>query len=207
MNLTNFSTHDSVLLHEIALSVLRPLHRDTIFKPAVTVKNIFITHCETTVSLIDRYVATWPLVENTYTVVCCTNNVVLALVPFLDDARTHETFTTACKIIASSGKDFPMSAYVLQGVQALAWAMKVKIPPVATRYLGSETGFGEQEFQDLPAALRIPYLDAAGNVAPGGGDGEGSSRDGKATGTATSTSQGAELGVLLARWSAMTIAE
>ncbi|KAB5554934.1 hypothetical protein GE09DRAFT_1222406 [Coniochaeta sp. 2T2.1] len=199
----------SVLLNETAISILRPLRRNTIFtNPATTtatVKDLFITHCQTTVSLLDRYVSTWPLVEYTYTVVCCTNNVVLALVPLLDDPRTHETFTTACKIIDSSGKDFPMSTYVLQGVQALAWAMKVKIPPAATRYLESEAAFEERDLRDLAVALRIPYLDAAGNAAPGGGGDheEGDREEAKATATA----QGAELGVLLARWSAMTIAE
>ncbi|KAB5539497.1 putative C6 transcription factor [Coniochaeta sp. 2T2.1] len=199
----------SVLLNETAISILRPLRRDTIFTIPTTstdtVKDLFITHCQTTVALLDRYVTTWPLVEYTYTVVCCTNNIVLALVPLLDDPRTHETFTTACRIIDSSGKDFPMSTYVLQGVQALAWAMRVEIPPAATRYLETEAAFEERDLRDLAVALRIPYLDAAGNAAPSGG-GRHEEGDGEET-KATATAQGAELGVLLARWSAMTIAE
>jgi hypothetical protein len=113
----------------------------------------------------------------------------------LDDDRTHDMFARACKVIEASARDFPISTYVLQGIQALAWATKVKIPAAAAGYLeGGAAGdaFGERELRDLPVALRIPYLDAAGNAAPGEG-GE-------------VAAQGAELGVLLARWSAMSIA-
>ena len=134
--------------------------------------------------------------EYTYTVVCCTNNVALALVPVLDDSRTHDMFARACQIIEASARDFPISTYVLQGIQALAWAMKVKIPQAAAPYLeGTSDTFGEGELRDLPVALRIPYLDAAGNVAP---------REGGGSDVAA---HGAELGVLLARWSALSIAE
>jgi hypothetical protein len=155
---------------------------------------MFLGHCQTTVELLDRYVQTWPLVEYTYTVVCCTNNVALALVPVLDDTRTHDMFARACKIIDASARDFPISTYVLQGIQALAWAMKVNIPAAAAPYVeNTNDAFGEQELRDLPVALRIPYLDAAGNVTPD---------DGR-----NATAQGAELGVLLSKWSAMSLAE
>ncbi|OIW28590.1 hypothetical protein CONLIGDRAFT_387874 [Coniochaeta ligniaria NRRL 30616] len=183
----------SVLLNEVAISILRPLHRDTVFgHQAELARDLFIHHCQATVDLLDQYVRTWPLVEYTYAVVCCTNNVALALVPALDDSRTHDTFTRACKIIDASARDFPISTHVLQGIQALAWAVKVKIPAGAAaaclENAANDAFLGEQELRDLPVALRIPYLDAAGNVA-------------------AATAQGAELGVLLARWSAMSLGE
>lgn len=72
--------------------------------------------------------------------------------------------------------------------------MKVKIPPAAVPYLETtnET-LGEKELRDLPVALRIPYVDAAGNLAPDDGQ--------------NMTPQGAELGVLLAKWSALSLSE
>jgi hypothetical protein len=135
-------------------------------------------------------------VEYTYTIVCCANNVAFALVPVLDDSRTHDAFARACKIIDASARDIPISTYVLQGVQALAWALKIKIPAAAAKYLdGTGEASGEKELRDLPVALRIPYLDASGNVARPEGPGT------------DVAAQGAELGVLLARWSALSIAE
>lgn len=155
---------------------------------------MFIRHCQSMVELLDQYVQTWPLVEYTYTVVCCTNSVALALVPVLDDTRTHDMFARACGIIDASARDFPISTYVLQGIRALAWAMKVNIPPAAAPYLETTSeALGEQELRDLPVALRIPYLDAAGNVMLGDQN--------------DVTAQGAELGVLLSRWSAMSLSD
>lgn len=193
---TDLFSPGSVLAEQVAISILRPLHRGTIFgHQGESVRDLFFQHCQTTVGLLDQYVQNWPLVEYTYTVVCCTNSVALALVPVLDDTRTHDMFARACEIIDASSRDFPISTYVLQGIQALAWVLKVKIPPTAAAHLESSAsdGIGEQELRDLPVALRIPYLDVAGNVAPG---------DGK-----DAAAQGAELGVLLSKWSAMSLAE
>lgn len=186
---------DSVLLNEVAISILRPLHRDVIFNHQCdTARELLIHHCRAAVDLLDQYVSLWPLVEYSYTVVCSINNVALALVPALDDSRTHDAFVRACRIVDASARDFPISTYVLQGIQALAWAVEARIPAAAAAYLdGASEAFADRELGDLPVALRIPYLDAAGNVAPGKGQG--------------AAAQGAELGVLLARWSAMSTAE
>lgn len=123
---------------------------------------------------------------------CCANNISLAMVPLLDDARIHGAFARACRLIDAAARDFPIATYVLQAIQALAWTLKVKIPAAAAPYLESTADpLGEKDLRDLAVALRIPYLDTAGNVAPRYG------RDGAA--------QGAELGILLSRWSAMSL--
>jgi hypothetical protein len=114
------------------------------------------------------------------------------MVALLDDPRTHDGFARACKIIDASARDFPISTYTLQGIQALAWVLKVKIPAPAVTYLeNTNEAVGEKELRDLPVALRIPYLDAGGNLAR---------QDGRDV-----TAQGAELGVLLSKWSAMSL--
>ena len=157
-----------------------------------SVRDLFTQHCQTIVELLDQYVISWPLVEYTYTIVCCANNVSLAMIPFLDDTSIHGAFARACKLIDTSVRDFPISTYVLQAIRALAWKMNVKIPPAAMPYLEhTSDGLEEKDLRDLPVALRIPYLDAAGNATP---------EDGKDT-----TAQGAELGTLLSRWSAMSL--
>lgn len=187
--------NDSVLLEEAAIGILRPLRREVVFnQQRDSAGDLLVQHCPAAVDLLDRYVSLWPLEAGySYTVVCCTNNVALALVPALCDSRVHDAFARACRIVDASARDLPVSTYVLQGIQALAWALDVKIPAAAAGYLESASdALAERELGDLAVALRIPYLDDAGNLASGNGE--------------HVAAQGVELGVLLARWSAMSIA-
>lgn len=125
-------------------------------------------------------------------VACGAQNSALTLVAFLDDPTIQDLFTRASGLLDATSRDFPMSIYVLQGLQALAWAMKMEIPPAAVPYLANtEHLLGEEELRDVPVALTIPYADAVRQLVP---------EDGRRwSGT------GLDLGTLLSKWSAMTL--
>lgn len=176
---------------EVALSILRPLHADLVL-PGQThsVKDLCISHCRLDTEAMERYVGSWSLKEYSCMAICGNNNTALTLVPLLSDRRTHGMFTRVCFILRWTARDFPMSRYILQGLEALAWSLKQQIPSSALAYF-TDLGSGKEDLRDVPVAFMIPRYDEMQEVL---------SDDG-----ADSSQVAGQLGVLLAKWSALSL--
>lgn len=181
----------SAFYNDVAISILRPLRPGIILEPSFeSVKEVCLRHCESTVDLLDRYTQSWPE-HHTFMMVWCAYNIACTLVLLLDDPATHGLLLRCCEFISQTTKDYPVSSYVLHGVQALAWALKVQLPPSVISYFEKTTNpIGEQELRDAPTGLTMPFH----------GDLRHSLRDHEKD-WIFGTPKGMELGFLLAKWS------
>lgn len=168
------------------------MHTDAIISVhgETTVNEILFQCAVFDVGLSDRYVREFGLSEYSCMVFCGMYNSILLLVERLSDARVHETFTRVCALIRKTATDFPMAGLILQGVAAIAWSLKFAIPPDALPYL-ENLGSKKDDLRDIPLAFAIPDTALVRSMLTESGD-EGSA-------------DLAEMGKLLARWSAFTI--
>ncbi|GKT58383.1 C6 transcription factor [Colletotrichum tofieldiae] len=80
------------------------------------------------------------------------------LMPFLNDnhAATSDLFTRLCRIGGLSARVVRMSMYLLQALQAMAWAMKQDIPTAAKQYLDPWVKLAIQETETKPPSYAVP---------------------------------------------------
>lgn len=142
---------------EIIFTILRGLPLDTPFDtlydlPGTTVKGIIQQRCRTDVELLRCYMQKWGSLDclvSRHAHIC-----MHSLIPLLNDPATHPVFTMACMIARQATLNMKVMGYLLQGVQAFAWAMRKTIPESARPFL---QGWGAEAIvSDLPLAFVLP---------------------------------------------------
>ena len=180
-----------VYIDEIAISILRPLHPDTVFgENSESAKDMCIRYCKEDLETIERSINLWPLKEYSCMTLCGLYNTALTLVPLLHDRNTHESFIRSCFLLRIIARDYPMARYVLHSLQSMAWTMKLQLPPAAQDYFDTLSVAGES-LTETPVAFVMPPIEEVRELLSD--DGTDSSR------------AGAELGVLLAKWSSLSM--
>ncbi|KAH7122183.1 hypothetical protein B0J13DRAFT_157389 [Dactylonectria estremocensis] len=145
--------------NEVIYTLLLHLPFDTVFDtpynpPNTTVKDILLQTCREDTALAEMYLRKWPFSAMVTRVISLT---MLNLIPILDDPKTHDLFTTDCKLSLLSTRATKLAGLLLQAALALAWAMKKQIPEAARPYL--EDWGPEAVAKDLPIAYVVPQLE------------------------------------------------
>lgn len=178
-------------LDEVLISILRPLHRDTVFQNHRTVKDLSIDYVSQDTQVTERYVQAFSLNEYSCATLLGLYNAVLTVVPFLEDHKTHQIFDRACRLLRWQVSDFPIARYILQSVQAMAWSLKVPIPQQAVSFL-NDLEVDKNDLNDLPLSLALPQSDAMRDLLVEDDE---------------SSDVGVEMRLLLAKWSTMSISD
>ncbi|OLN86935.1 Nitrogen assimilation transcription factor nit-4-like protein 4 [Colletotrichum chlorophyti] len=146
--------------NEIAYLLLQSLHPATIFDtpytgPSMTVKSLILHHCISDTTVTESYLQRY-----------CTHSYITRqvfvtmqnLIPFLNDghAATKDLFTRLCIMGGLSARVVRMSMYLLQALQAMAWAMKQDIPEAARPYLDPWVKLAIQESETKPPSYAVP---------------------------------------------------
>ncbi|OHF01745.1 hypothetical protein CORC01_02936 [Colletotrichum orchidophilum] len=183
--------------NEIAYAVLQSLSPSTIFDtpyttPSTTVKSLCLQHCISDTTLAEAYLQRY-----------CTHSYITRLVfvamqnlmPYLNDthAATNDLFTRLCMMGGLSARVVRMSMYLLQAVQAMAWAMKQDIPAAARPYLDPWVKLAIEDSETKAPSYAVPDREEikallADEDQSDGGSGE----------------SGAELWALVERWALST---
>jgi hypothetical protein len=179
-----------VYVNVVAFTILRPLQADHLFRSEqMLVKELLIRHCTFNVEAMENYTKFWPLTEYSCMAVCGLYTTAWTLVSFLDNEHIHDIFTRTCFMLRHTSRDFPMSRYILQGLKALAWALKKNLPPSAMACF-INLGAGKEDLNDIPVAFIIPLHKQVQEML---GDDEDLSEI------------GGQLGILLSKWSVLSL--
>lgn len=180
----------SIYLDELFIAILRPLQPDIIFEKEMSVKDLCIQYATSDANNMKKYVDKFSLSTYSCMVLCGAYNALLTLSSHLYDPKTHMPFMIACVVIHATANDFPMARFILQGVKALCWTLKMPIPSLAAQYL-ENLGTGKESLRDIPLAFALPQVDAVRELL--------SDDDSDAQ------QLSGEMGVLLSRWSALSV--
>ncbi|KZL77418.1 C6 transcription factor [Colletotrichum tofieldiae] len=146
--------------NEVAYVLLQSLHPSTKFDtpftaPSTTVKSLCLQHCISDTTLAEAYLLRY----TTHSYITRQVFVTMQnLMPFLNDnhAATSDLFTRLCRIGGLSARVVRMSMYLLQALQAMAWAMKQDIPTAAKQYLDPWVKLAIQETETKPPSYAVP---------------------------------------------------
>nr|XP_036574559.1 C6 transcription factor [Colletotrichum truncatum]KAF6781008.1 C6 transcription factor [Colletotrichum truncatum] len=146
--------------NEIAYVLLQSLHPSTIFATpftdtTTTVKSLILQHCMSDTSLAESYLQRYTVSSYLTRQLFVT---LQHLIPFLNDghAATHHLFTHLCMMSGISARVVKMSVYLIQAVQAMAWAMKQDIPEEAKPYLEPWVKLAIEENETKPPSYAVP---------------------------------------------------
>ena len=175
----------------IAFTILRSTDPDRpLVKGGPTVMSMLLKHCALSAEVMVKFFQTWNGKECTGMVIFGPLNAASTLIPLLHDNQSQVLFTTLCSLMRTIAGDMPLAEYVMQGWQALAWLMKKGIPASALPYL-QNTGEERARLKDVAASLLLmqPYdmREFLEEVSEGADKVE------------------LELGLLLAKWSALSV--
>lgn len=138
----------------------------------------------------ERYVECFSLQEYSCVALSGIYNSLLILVSHLHNPESHEGFVTACRLMRQTASDFPVARFILQGVRALAWTLKMPLPDAAIPLL-KNLGGEKESWRDIPIAFVLPQADAIRELLADDSDGI--------------SELGGEMGTLLSKWSALSI--
>ncbi|EFQ34274.1 uncharacterized protein GLRG_09418 [Colletotrichum graminicola M1.001] len=179
--------------NEIAYILLQPLHPSTKFDgpftgPSATVKSLILQHCVSDTTLAEAFLLRFTIHS------FITRQVFVAmqnLMPFLNDdhAATNDLFTRLCRVGGLSARVVRMSMYLLQALQAMAWAMKQDIPASAKQFLDPWVKLAVQETGTKPPSYIVPDREEIKALLAEDDQSSGGSGDG-----------GAELWALVEKW-------
>ncbi|WQF79439.1 Putative zn(2)Cys(6) fungal-type DNA-binding domain-containing protein [Colletotrichum destructivum] len=179
--------------NEMAYVLLQSLHPSTKFDtpfttPTTTVKSLCLQHCISDTTIAEAYLQRY--ITHSY----ITRQVFVAtqnLMPFLNDnhAATSDLFTRLCIIGGLSARVVRMSMYLLQALQAMAWAMKLDIPAEAKQYLDPWVKLAIQESETRPPSYAVPDREEIKALLADDDQSEGGARE-----------SGAELWALVEKW-------
>ncbi|KAK1961154.1 hypothetical protein LY78DRAFT_618235 [Colletotrichum sublineola] len=179
--------------NEIAYILLQSLHPSTKFDgpftgPSTTVKSLTLQLCLSDTTLAEAFLLRYTI--HSY----ITRQVFVAmqnLMPFLNDdyAATRDLFTRLCRIGSLSARVVRMSMYLLQALQAMAWAMKQDIPAAAKQFLDPWVKLAVQETETKPPSYAVPDREEIKALLAEDDQSVGGSGDG-----------GAELWALVEKW-------
>ncbi|KAK2603543.1 hypothetical protein QQS21_004312 [Conoideocrella luteorostrata] len=189
INFTPQTCHLSSYVNEVLISILRPLNPLTEIEPGWTAKALCLHYCKIEIDNMERFVEIYTLRDYACINICGAYNSILILVFHMNDPAVHEMFTKASRLILQTGADFPMSRFILQGIKAMSWSLKISIPPPARQYyfnLGKE----KSEFRDIPISFALPEQNNVRKLLTDSSRPKGRVED---------------MGTLLSKWSAMSI--
>ncbi|KAG5987782.1 hypothetical protein E4U43_004946, partial [Claviceps pusilla] len=136
-----------------------------------------------------RFVRVYTLRDYACVNICGAYNSILILVFHMADPAVHALFAKASRLILHTGGDFPMSRFILHGIKAMSWSLKVALPPEARPYY-EDLGSRKESFRDIPISFALPEQNHVRRMLT-----DSSVRRGKAE----------DMGTLLSKWSAMSI--
>ena len=180
-----------VFMDVIAYAILQSLDPDLpLIDGDFTVKSMLLRHCAFSTEVMVRYFRTWTGRECSGMVIVGPLNTASILIPVLHDQQAQALFTAQCNLMQIVARNMPLARYIMQGWQALLWSIKKEIPVSALPYF-QNTGEEMARLKDLPASLMlIPRYDMRDFLEV---DGEGADKIEP------------ELGLLLAKWSALSV--
>ncbi|KAK7435675.1 hypothetical protein Landi51_12950 [Colletotrichum acutatum] len=166
---------------------------DTPFTPhSTTVKSLCLQHCISDTTLAEAYLQRY-----------CTHSYITRvmfvamqhLMPYLNEghAATNDLFTRLCMMGGISARVVRMSIYLLQAVQAMAWAMKQDIPASARPYLDPWVKLAIQESETKAPSYAVPDRDEIKALLADDDSSDGGSVE-----------SGAELWALVEKWALST---
>jgi hypothetical protein len=189
-HLAKMDFNNRVYINVVALTILRPLEADSLFgSDEMLVEELVIRHCTFNVEAMESYVKGWPLTEYSVMFITGLYAAALTLVSFLHEQRIHSVFSRGCFMLRHTVRHFPLARYILQGLRALAWALKQKLPKEVMPCF-TNLGMGKEELQDIPLAFIIPQHKQVQEALGGDEDSE---------------EIAGQLGVLLTKWSVMSL--
>ncbi|KAL0779974.1 hypothetical protein CaCOL14_004458 [Colletotrichum acutatum] len=183
--------------NELAYAVLQSLSPSTIFDTpftphSTTVKSLCLQHCISDTTLAEAYLQRY-----------CTHSYITRvmfvamqhLMPYLNEghAATNDLFTRLCMMGGISARVVRMSIYLLQAVQAMAWAMKQDIPASARPYLDPWVKLAIQESETKAPSYAVPDRDEIKALLADDDSSDGGSVE-----------SGAELWALVEKWALST---
>jgi hypothetical protein len=116
-------------------------------------------------------------------------NALLVMVYHLDDASTHDSFASCCRLLRLMINEFPVASFILQGAKAIAWSLGVPIPPQAKPFF-QNLAESKDSLRDVPLGLVLPKL----------ADVQSASTDGDETSPRVTS----DISTLLSKWSAIS---
>ncbi|KAJ0307466.1 hypothetical protein COL516b_004080 [Colletotrichum fioriniae] len=183
--------------NELAYAVLQSLSPSTIFDTpftphSTTVKSLCLQHCISDTTIAESYLQRY-----------CTHSYITRvmfvamqnLMPYLNEghAATNDLFTRLCMMGGISARVVRMSMYLLQAVQAMAWAMKQDIPATARPYLDPWVKLAIQESETKAPSYAVPDRDEIKALLADDDQSDGGSVE-----------SGAELWALVEKWALST---
>ncbi|KAH6973694.1 putative C6 transcription factor [Ilyonectria sp. MPI-CAGE-AT-0026] len=179
-----------VYFDEVLTGILRPLPPDIIFDNDFNVRDLCIKYADIDTRIITEHIRAFPMQDYSCMTLSGLFNAVLAIVPHLDDPKSHAIFFKATLILRWSVRDFPMSRFTLLGIKALAWTLKIGVPPESAPHF-ENLMTGKEDLKDIPLAIALPPVEAVRKFL--------SVEDGECGGP------GIEMGLLLSKWSTLSI--
>ncbi|KAG6019116.1 hypothetical protein E4U41_003392, partial [Claviceps citrina] len=198
VNFTPQTCYLSAYTNEVLTSILRPLHPLTEIEPGWTARALCLNCCRVDLDNMERFVDTYTLRDYACINICGAYNSILILVFHLADPAVHELFAKASRLILRTGDDFPMSRFILQGVKALSWSLKVALPPAARPYY-DDLGGRKEALRDLPISFALPEQNTVRRMLTS------PSASASASAPAPGGRRAEDMGTLLSKWSAMSI--
>ncbi|KAH7187276.1 putative C6 transcription factor [Fusarium oxysporum] len=190
-NLTPQTCFLRIYIDELLISLLRPLSPDTIFENGTTAKTHCIQLAGIDADVVAQYIQHFSIRDYSCMALCGLYNSVGTVAAYLDDPAARSTFVKASMMLRQIGRDFPMAIFILQGVQAMAWASGFALPTEASQFF-KELGSGKEELLDMPIAFTLPSVASVRQLlSADSGD--------------NSLEMGIEIGLLLSRWSSLSV--
>ncbi|KAM5362707.1 hypothetical protein ACJA88_013903 [Fusarium oxysporum] len=182
---------ERIYIDELLTSLLRPLSPDTIFENGTTAKTHCIQLAGIDADIVAQYIQHFSIRDYSCMALCGLYNSVGTVAAYLDDPAARSTFVKASMMLRQIGRDFPMAIFILQGIQAMAWASGFALPTEASQFF-KELGSGKEELLDMPIAFTLPSVASVRQLlSADSGD--------------NNLEMGIEIGLLLSRWSSLSV--
>ncbi|KAG5981442.1 hypothetical protein E4U55_002946 [Claviceps digitariae] len=177
----NFTPQTSPTQTKSSSASSAPLDPLTEIEPGLTAKALCLTYCKVDIDNMERFVCVYTLRDYAY---------ILTLVFHMADPTVHSLFAKASRLILRTGGDFPMSRFILQGIKAMSWSLKVALPPEARPYY-ENLGSRKELFRDIPISFALPEQNHVRSMLMDS--------------SAAQRGRAEDMGTLLSKWSAMSI--
>ncbi|KAK0736760.1 hypothetical protein B0T21DRAFT_288626 [Apiosordaria backusii] len=190
-------------INMIAYSIVRPLHPSAEIQPNYPVKTILLELCAVDIHIVETYTRLWALKEYSPMFLASLWSVTLTLLSHFDDPRAAGLFTRACVLLKVVQKDLAAVSIVMQGILAMAWKTKQRIPEEARPYFAGLEEKRKELGEGVPFEFALPLPPGGKEVGWEGADGDDDADDdddGLEEGVL-----GADVAVLLQKWSALAV--
>jgi hypothetical protein len=176
---------------EIASFILRPVHVQAIFIDDFSSRALRIMHCQDIVEIAEYHFRTQLSSDYTPMFLHGCFHTLLTLVLFLDEPLCQDFFTRAAAACKRGIRDMPGMRLIMSAVEAIVWAMGMKVPPAARAFF---LGEAPRDVNDVSPEWRFPQTEYV------------QSQPGKEPDNWEELSEvRGSLGALLQKWNALTL--